>query len=124
MKCIPTIFMIFALILNGCNNQEINKVSVLPSNLVPLKVFSCNNDSLPISLSAKILLKTTKAILLNSFARMILRLKVGLGPQQRKLKVPFIGLQQITQLKLESISTMLYFQWHNRMEKKISIHSH
>ena len=53
MKCIPTIFMIFTLILSGCNNQEINKVSVLPSNLVPLKVFSCNNDSLPISLSAK-----------------------------------------------------------------------
>jgi len=53
MKCIPTIFMIFVLILSGCNNQEINKVSVLPSNLVPLKVFSCNNDSLPISLSAK-----------------------------------------------------------------------
>ena len=37
MKCIATIFMISALILSGCNNQEINKVSVLPSNLVPLK---------------------------------------------------------------------------------------
>ena len=53
MKFIATIFMISALILNGCNNQETNKVSALPSNSVPLKVFSCDNDSLSISLSAK-----------------------------------------------------------------------
>ena len=53
MKFIVTIFMISALILNGCNNQETYKVSALPSNSVPLKVFSCDNDSLSISLSAK-----------------------------------------------------------------------
>jgi len=53
MKHTVITFLTFVIIINGCNNQEANKASILPSNFIPLKVFSCNSDSLPLSLSTK-----------------------------------------------------------------------
>jgi hypothetical protein len=53
MKSRMKIFMITVFFLNGCNNEEANKASVLPSNFPSLKVFSCDNDSIFISLGAK-----------------------------------------------------------------------
>ena len=53
MNSIIKLFMISTLILNGCENEEINKPNILTSDIPPLKVFSCDNDSLPISIGAK-----------------------------------------------------------------------
>ena len=53
MKHTVFTFLTFLIIINGCNNQEANKASVSPNNFLPLKVFSCNNDSLTISIGAK-----------------------------------------------------------------------
>ena len=47
------LFMIFTLILNGCENEETNNSNILISSILPLKVFPCDNDSLPISIGAK-----------------------------------------------------------------------
>ena len=53
MKYIATTYVTFLLIIIGCDNQEANKASVVTHNLPPLKVFSCDNDSILISLNAK-----------------------------------------------------------------------
>lgn len=53
MKYIAITFLIFLLIISGCNNQQANKTSSLPLNFPYLKVFSCDHDSILISISAK-----------------------------------------------------------------------
>jgi hypothetical protein len=53
MNSIIKLFMISTLILNSCENEETNKPNILTSDIPPLKVFSCDNDSLPISIGAK-----------------------------------------------------------------------
>ena len=53
MNSILKLFMISTFILNGCENEETNKPNILTSDIPPLKVFSCDNDSLPISIGAK-----------------------------------------------------------------------
>jgi len=48
--------LIFVFILNGCSNQENDKVVSVLSEIHPLKVYSCDNDSIIISVDAKIAL--------------------------------------------------------------------
>ena len=45
--------MIFVFILNGCSNQENDKTVPVLSEIPPLKVYSCDNDSIIISPNAK-----------------------------------------------------------------------
>jgi len=45
--------LIFVFILNGCSNQENDKVVPVLSEIPPLKVYSCDNDSIIISPNAK-----------------------------------------------------------------------
>ena len=53
MKSSMKLVMIVTLVLNGCANEKTNNSNVIISDIPPLKVFSCDNDSLPISLGAK-----------------------------------------------------------------------
>ena len=45
--------MITALIFNGCKNETANNNDTIIPSIPPLKVYSCDNDSIPISFSVK-----------------------------------------------------------------------
>ena len=53
MKSSIKLVMTVTLILNGCANEKTNNSNVIISDIPPLKIFSCDNDSIPISLGAK-----------------------------------------------------------------------
>ena len=55
MKSSIKLFIILTIILNGCANQKTNNSNIIIPDIPPLKVFPCDNDSIDISLGAKML---------------------------------------------------------------------
>ena len=47
------LFLIFVFVFNGCSNEKNEKVVAVLSEIPPLKVYSCDNDSITISINAK-----------------------------------------------------------------------